>query len=594
MSIFNIISMAGGLALFLYGMNMLSASLENLSGGLLETILKKMTSNVLLGILLGTVVTATIQSSGATMVIVIGLVNAGLLKLRGAIGIVLGSSIGTTITAQILRLTELENATDANVFLQLLKPSCLTAVAAVAGFIIFTSAKQSKRRVVGEIFLGFSILFTGMLAMETAIKPLSEVPWVSELFAGLSNPVLGILVGAIFTAIVQSSSVSIGILQSLSTTVCIPFASAFPIIIGQNIGACATPFLATIGANKNAKRVSIIQIYSKILGCILFIIPVYLLESVFQFDFWNEAVDKGIIANFHTIFNVVITLMLLPFTKLLEKLAMATIREKKTDIDGEQSVAAEDILDDRFLNSPQMALTQAHKTVMTMAKYAQYNFRESRKLFNKFDKNAIARINEFEDNIDKMDDKVNNYLLKVSNMPLTAQENRTQTMLFHLAAEYERIGDYANNLMESAQKMHEKGLVFSDSAAMEIDTLYNAVDEIIQLSITAADYYTDQSHCKNIEPLEEIIDSMEGTIKARHIQRFKKGLCGVEVGIVLVDTLTNLERIGDHCSNISTYIISANDPRNDLNTHEYVNRLHNAEDENYRVATEKYENMYRI
>lgn len=595
MNIVNIITACGGLALFLYGMSMLGNGLEKLSGGLLETVLKKLTGNIFLSILLGTLVTAAIQSSSATTVIVIGLVNAGLLKLKGAIGIIMGANVGTTVTAQILRLTDLEGNESANLFLQVLKPSSLSAIAAIIGFLIFMTAKKSKRRTLGEILVGFSILFTGMLSMEGAIKPLAEIPEVREVFLSLQNPVLGVLVGAGLTAILQSSSVSVGILQALSTTGAITFSAAFPIIMGQNIGTCVTSLISTIGANKNAKRAAMIHLYFNVIGTVFYLILMYSLVGILSaqgnsLDFWNASIDKGGIANFHAIFNISVTILFIPFSWVLEKLALFTIRDKPGDA---EQIDTENLLDERFLLTPSIAISQAQKTLVTLAKYAQYNFRETQKLFVKFDPKAIDRIKEYENTIDLLDDKLNNYLIELSNYELTPTENRMQTFLLHLTAEYERIGDYSFNLMENADVLNDKGIKFSEAANNEIQTLFSAVDEIIQLSITAMTY-NDDKIIRQIEPLEEVIDNLEETIKARHIQRFKSGHCGVDAGIVLVDALTNLERIGDHCSNVATYIVSNNNPQIELNHHQYLEQMHISDSSEFATATDAFAKKYRL
>ena len=603
MNIINIISALGGLALFLYGMSMLGTGLEKVSGGLLEAVLKKLTSNIFLGVLFGAVVTAAIQSSGATTVIVIGLVNAGLLKLRGAIGIIMGANIGTTITAQILRLTDLEGNADASIVLQLLKPSCLSAVAAIAGLLIFFTAKKSKRKTIGEILMGFSILFTGMLTMESSIKPLAEMPEVSQIFASLENPFLGVIAGAVLTALLQSSSVSVGILQALSTTGVITFSSAFPIIMGQNIGACITTLIASVGANKNAKRAAMIHLYFNVIGTVLYLAIVYTIVGILSgsgvtdgiggniMTFWNSTVDKGIIANFHAIFNISVTILFIPFAWVLEKLALITIRDKKDDKSDE--LDTENLLDERFLSTPAIALSQAEKTLLTMAKYAQYNFRETQKLFTKYDAKAIDRIKEYENTIDLLDDRINNYLVQMSNYSLTAAENRTQTFLLHLTAEFERIGDYAFNLMECADALNDKGVKLSEAAMHEITTLYSAVDESIEMAITAVTY-KDNNVSKRIESLEEVIDVLEETIKARHIQRFKSGQCGVDAGIALVDSLTNLERIGDHCANVAAYIVAENNPQIEMKYHTYLEQLHISDSEDFAEAAEVFSRKYRL
>ena len=593
MNIIDIIIAGGGLALFLYGMKMLGISLEKISGGFLEKILKKLTGNILIGVLTGALVTAVIQSSGATTVIVIGLVNAGLLKLRGAIGIIMGANIGTTITAQILRLTDLESNETAGLLLQLCKPSSIAAIGAIVGILIFSVSKKNKRKVIGEILLGFSILFTGMLTMENAIKPLAEVPEVSNIFANLENPILGIIVGAAVTAILQSSSVSVGILQSLSTTGAITFSSAFPIILGQNIGSCIVSIIAGFDANKNAKRTSAIHLSFNIIGTVLYMIIMYVLVAIgpaWFMEIWDMPVDKGVIANFHTIFNVSMTLVMLPFGGMLEKIARFVVKDSKNETEHELDM--ENLLDERFLSTPSIALAQAEKTIVTMAKYAQCNLRETEKLFIKYDPKAGERITEYENTIDLLDDRINSYLIKLSNSELTAEENRMQTYLLHLAAEFERVGDYAMNLLENAQSMHEQELKFSDDEMREISVFYSATDAILDMAITAV-IYNEISVSKQIAALEDVIDNLRETIKARNIQRFKHGNCGVEVGIVLGDLVTNLERIGDHSNNVGGYIIQRAMP-NDYNQHDYLSELHISDTKEYAAQYESFSEKFAI
>lgn len=593
MNIIDIIIAGGGLALFLYGMKMLGISLEKISGGFLEKILKKLTGNILIGVLTGALVTAVIQSSGATTVIVIGLVNAGLLKLRGAIGIIMGANIGTTITAQILRLSDLESNETAGLLLQLCKPSSIAAIGAIVGILIFSVSKKNKRKVIGEILLGFSILFTGMLTMENAIKPLAEVPEVSNIFANLENPILGIIVGAAVTAILQSSSVSVGILQSLSTTGAITFSSAFPIILGQNIGSCIVSIIAGFGANKNAKRTSAIHLSFNIIGTVLYMIIMYVLVAIgpaWFMEIWDMPVDKGVIANFHTIFNISMTIIMLPFGGMLEKIARFVVKDSKNETEHELDM--ENLLDERFLSTPSIALAQAEKTIVTMAKYAQCNLRETEKLFIKYDPKAGERITEYENTIDLLDDRINSYLIKLSNSELTAEENRMQTYLLHLAAEFERVGDYAMNLLENAQSMHEQELKFSDDEMREIRVFYSATDAILDMAITAV-IYNEISVSKQIAALEDVIDNLRETIKARNIQRFKHGNCGVEVGIVLGDLVTNLERIGDHSNNVGGYIIQRAMP-NDYNQHDYLSELHISDTKEYAAQYESFSEKFAI
>lgn len=593
MSIFDFISLAGGLALFLYGMTILGNSLKRASSGKLEKILEGLTNNIFKSVLLGAVVTAAIQSSSATTVIVVGLVNAGILKLGSAVGVIMGANIGTTITGQLLRLGDIENNANANIILQILKPKTLAPIIAIIGILMFMIAKRSKYKTIGEIMLGFGVLFNGMFAMESAVSGLSDVPQVKELFANLSNPILGVIVGTLVTALIQSSSASVGILQALSSTGLITYSAAFPIIMGQNIGTCITPIMSSIGANKNAKRAAMVHLYFNILGTTFFLICVYAIQHFIGFSFWDNPINRGGIANFHTAFNIIVTLCFIPFSSVLEKLACATIRDKKSDDKGLEIVDSEDIiLDERFLTSPAIGIQQAQKTVIKMGKYAQYNFREMQLLFsNKYDAKAVERIKEYEATIDKLEDRLNHYLLLLNDCELSENENRNVTALLHLLVEYERIGDYTINIVESAEDLYNKHINFSSQAISELAVICSAVDEIIDIAIRA----TKEENLKlalTIEPLEEVIDQLVDELKSTHIERFKSGKCAIEAGVIFLDILTNIERISDHCSNVGVYLISNDAHMDNLNRHEYIQSLHDGSSEQYqelsRMFTEKY------
>lgn len=593
MNIFNVISLAGGLALFLYGMTVLGNSLKRASSGKLEQILENLTNNILKSVLLGAVVTAAIQSSSATTVIVIGLVNAGILKLGSAVGVIMGANIGTTVTSQLLRLGDIENDPNANILLQFLKPKTLAPIIAVIGILLFMVAKRSKYRTIGEIMLGFGVLFNGMFAMEAAVSGLSDVPYFRELFLNLSNPVLGVLVGTVVTALIQSSSASVGILQALSSTGLITYSAAFPIIMGQNIGTCVTAILSSIGANINAKRAAMVHLYFNILGTGLFLICVYSFQNLHGFSFWDSPINRGGIANFHTIFNISITLFFIPFSFVLEKLACWTIRTTSKADESTEIASEGGSLDERFLNSPSIAIQQAQKSVIQMGKYAQYNFREMRNLFYKFDNKVVERINENEQIIDKLEDRLNHYLLLLNDCELSENENRKVTSLLHLLSEYERIGDYTINIIESAEDLYNKQIVFSTKAINELKILCNAIDEIIDISIIATTL-EDISYALKIEPLEEIIDQMVDELKSTHIERFKTGQCAVEAGVIFLDILTNLERISDHCSNIGVYLISNDAQMDKLNRHEYIQTLHEGGSKEYQLLSEVYAKKYSL
>lgn len=587
-----IVSLAGGLALFLYGMSMLSNSLEKISSGRMEKILESLTSNIFKSVLLGAVTTAAVQSSSATTVIVVGLVNAGILKLSSAVGVIMGANIGTTITGQLLRLGDLENSASASVFLQFLKPTMLAPMVSVVGILIYMISKRDKLKSAAQILLGFGILFSGMFAMEASVEPLSQTGGFQKVFEMFSaNPILGVLAGAVVTALIQSSSASVGILQAISSTGVLTFSAAFPIIMGQNIGTCATPLLSSIGANKNAKRAAMVHLYFNVVGTVLFLVGVYIIQYTISFPFWDSSIGRGGIANFHTLFNVVVTLVLIPFHGLLEKLAVWTIRSREAKA-GELQEDME-ILDDRFLKSPSLALQQAGRAVVQMGKFAQYNFREGRGLFTKYDQKAVDRIREYEECIDRMEDKLNGYLLKLGDCELTEAENREETALLHLVSEFERIGDYSINIVECAEQLADKQARFSEQAMEEFRVITNAVDEIIEISITAS-AFGNMELVSRIEPLEETVDQLVDALKTRHIQRFKSGQCAVDSGVIFIDILTNLERISDHCSNIAVYITGKHFSRDNLNRHEYIQRLHRGENKEYLEICKEYQKKYQL
>ena len=585
------ISLAGGLALFLYGMNMLSQGLEKLSSGRMEKILEGLTSNIFKSVLLGAGVTAAVQSSSATTVIVVGLVNAGIMKLSSAVGVIMGANIGTTVTGQLLRLGDLENNVSVNSLLSFLKPSTLAPLIAIIGILVFMCCKKDTHKNIGVILLGFGILFQGMFSIEAAARPLSELEAFQEAFKTLTNPVLGILVGVGVTALIQSSSASVGILQAVASTGAVSCAAAFPIIMGQNIGTCITALLSSIGANKNARRTAMVHLYFNIIGTVIFVILVYSLQAILKFPFWEDAIDRGGIANFHTLFNVTCTLLLLPFAKGLEKLAVMTIKDsgEKSPIDNDDG----NILDERFLKSPTLAIQQSNNAVVKMGQLALLNFRETKKMFSEYSPKTADHIEEYEDAIDLLEDKLNEYLIKLTDCELTEPESRSVTALLHLLSEFERVGDYTMNLLESAQEMYEKEITFSEDAMKEFDVITQACEEIIQLALEAVET-SNVDVARKIEPLEEVIDYMNETLKSRHIERFKTGHCVIESGVIFLNSLVSLERISDHCSNVGVYVLSAKNQRSVMNRHEYIQNLHKGESEEYVEASERYLAKYKL
>ena len=598
MSVIDIVSIfikaIGSIALFIYGMTILGGRLEKLSSGRMEKVLEKLSNNVFKSVMLGALVTAAVQSSAATTVIVVGLVNAGILRLSSAIGVIMGANIGTTITGQILRLGDLENNNNVGAVLKLLSPTTLAPFIAAVGLIIFMLSKKESVKTIGEILIGVGILFTGMNSLTDAVSPLSELQAFRDLFATLKNPILGIIVGAVVTILLQSSSASVGILQTISTTGVLTFSAAFPIIMGQNIGTCVTPIISAVGAGKNAKRAAAVHLYFNIIGTIMFLIVVYALQGLIGLPFWDKSIDMGGIANFHTFFNIVVTICFLPFTHLLEKLAMITIREKKTEEGTPVSEFTAPALEDRLLVSPSLAVQQASNTALAMGNLAFYNFENMRGLFTgNYDEKLIASLKDNEENIDRMEDRLNAYLVKINECELTDFENRRVTELLHLSSEFERIGDYTMNLIEDAEKLHENSVTFSPEAIRELDVISRACEEIIGMAIRCVEL-NDAALAAKVEPLEETIDYLNETLKARHIERLKDGKCVVESGVNFLDLLINLERISDHCSNIAVYVIGSQKNNTVINRHEFIQNAHAAKDESYVRLEEEFMTKYAI
>ena len=589
LNIFGFFSLFGGLALFLYGMSVLGGSLEKVSGGRLEHILEKLTDNLIKGVLLGLLVTAAIQSSSATTVIVVGLVNARLLKLRPAIGIIMGANIGTTITAHILRLSGMSSD---NLMMNLLRPSSLACIFAVAGILVFFLGQKDRIKNVGLMLLGFGILFTGMLQMESAVAPLREVPAFARLFQSMTNPLLGVSVGAAVTAIVQSSSASVGILQALSTTGDITCAAAFPLIMGQNIGTCITSLLASVGTSKAAKRAAVVHLSFNIIGTILFLIVTYGVQSLIGIPFWNDPIDKGGIANFHTVFNLTVTLILMPFAGALERLAYAVIpRDEKES--GQVSSAEEVLagLDDRLTTSTGLALKHTRDAVLCLADLARTNMELANgMLTGAYDSATVEQIRANEIIADRFQDRIEAYLLQISKNHNTEAQKNQISQLLHMNGEFERIADQAENIMRARTRLHNAGGAFSEMATMEMRRYGDAVSEILNTAIMAY-RERDLELAVRIEPLEQVIDIMEEQFKSRHIQRLRDGQCGVDAAFAFVEALSNMERIADHCSNVGIYILSAAGSVS-YETHAYQRALHRGNDETYCRLYKEYEEKY--
>lgn len=566
MDIANIVAMFGAIATFLFGMSTMTDGLEKLSSGRLEHILERLTSNVFKGVLLGAVVTGLIQSSAATTVMCVGFVNAGIMKLEQTVGIIMGANIGTTVTAQLLRLGDI--AAD-NIVMMFLQPSFLGPILAVVGIIFYMFIKGGHKRIVGQIVLGLGLLFIGMNTMSSAVEPLKDLPEFQSVFTAFSNPLLGVAVGAAVTALLQSSSASMGILQAISTTGVVSFNIAMPLIMGQNIGTCITALISSVGASKNAKRTAMIHLFFNIIGSVFFLVVLYAGNALFRFPFWENTMDMGSIANLHLAFNIACTALLLPFHRQLVKLVKAVVP-------GDAEERELSVLDDRFLSSPSLALERAHDAVVQMSEFARDNYRLAVELIWKFDAKKLERLNETEVALDKLEGLLDNYLVKLTDRALTAEESTRVSELLHTLSDFERIGDYAVNVSESAVVLHDRNITFSPQARAELERLTAAVGET--LDKTVACYQSRQrTLAVQVEPLEEVVDLIAATLKNRHVERLKAGECTIELGTQFLELLINLERMSDHCSNVALHILrqtSSPDDKVRIDSHAYMHELH--------------------
>lgn len=583
MDIFNIISLLGGLALFLYGMHLLSEGLEKVAGGKIEGILEKLTSNRFKGLLLGMFITAAIQSSSAVTVMLVGLVNSGIMQLTQAISITMGSNVGTTITAWLLSLTGIEG--DA-VWLKLMKPESFSPVLAFIGILMIMVAKKQKKRDVGTIMVGFAVLMYGMSFMSDSVAPLAEMPQFASVLTAFSNPILGVLAGAIFTAVIQSSSASVGVLQALSMTGQIPFMSVVPIIMGQNIGTCITALISSVGANKNARRVAAVHVLFNCTGTLILLPIWWIANSVFDFAFANSAANPFSIAVAHSIFNIVTTVILFPFAKLLEKGAHLIIKDEKT---GEKSKV--EFLDERLLTVPSIAVGKSVEAAKTMAILAERSVCDALGLIEKHDPDKAADVTATEGILDTFEDKLGTYLVKLSKCQLSEKDAKDVSVLLHIITDLERIGDHAENLADVSREMADKNISFSHEARHELTTLAGAVTTILGNTVSAFKEQ-DLALAKSIEPLEQAIDTLIGEIRTRHISRLQKGSCTIELGFVLTDFLTNCERISDHCSNIAVAMIEA--AHGTFDTHEYLRGVKTHPDSDFAEQCAEWHKKFEI
>lgn len=559
----SVVQLIGGLALFIYGMTTMGKGLERAAGSKLEKTLEKMTGNVFKALLMGLVVTMVIQSSSATTVMVVGFVNAGIMSLRQSVGVILGANIGTTITAQILRLDS-GGAMGENLIMQMLKPKNLAYVIVLVGVIIMMLAKKRRTRDIADIFSGFGILFIGMSVMESAVAPLADWPQFAQLFATIANPVLGVLVGAGVTAIIQSSSASVGILQALSTTGAISYAAAIPIILGQNIGTCITAFLSSLGGSKNARRTAMVHFYFNLIGSIVFLVAVYAIEYTVGFPFWDSAIDKGGIANFHTLFNVTCTILFLPFTGVLVKLATWSVPSGETQ---EDPLAK---LEPRFLTTPSLALEQAQRCIADMGDAAKQNFHLAvGPLFGEGEpKEDIFR--EHESFLDRAEVEIGRYLTNIHNIR-SVDQRRQMAEMMHSLSDFEKIGDYAQNIFGRVDEFRQADLCFSPAAMQELHAMCGAVGEALDMTVEG--YVTRSvSVARTVEPIEEVVDTLKERLKSRHIERLSRSECTMQTGIHFLDIVHDLEKISDHCANIAIYTIQLGEGAEEFDTHEYAKK----------------------
>lgn len=580
MTIFDVLTLIGGLCLFLFGMNIMGQALERRAGAKLSSILGKLTTGKIAGFLTGLGVTAIIQSSSATTVMVVGFVNSGLMSLRQSINVIMGANVGTTVTAWILSLSGLSGD---NIFIKLLKPTSFTPILALVGIIFYMFCKSSKKKDVGTILLGFATLMFGMDAMSGAVAGLQNVPAFTSLFTMFSNPILGVLAGAVLTAILQSSSASVGILQALALSGLVPYSAAIPIIMGQNIGTCVTAMLSSIGANKNARRAAVVHLSFNIIGTVVWLAVFAAVSAIASPAILGESATSAGIAVCHSVFNILCTILLMPMSSLLEKLANKIVPDGKSTVADNQSM-----LDDRLLTTPAIALERSRVLTTQMAQIAVDALRDSITSLTEYTPALAEKIREAEDETDKYEDSLGTYLVKLSSLQIGDTDSAEAAKLLRVIGDFERISDHSVNIVESAEEMKAKELTFSQEAQRELQILSSAVSEIVELSLKAFTE-NDVNYALLVEPLEQVIDNLKEQLRANHIRRMQVGNCTVEVGFVWSDLLTNLERTSDHCSNIAMCVVDT--MNGNLDIHESLKALRRDSEEydrNYKNYCEKY------
>lgn len=587
MDIFDVLSMVGGLALFLYGMHIMGDALAKMSGGKLEKVLERLTSNKWSAVLLGAGVTAVIQSSGATTVMVVGFVNSGIMKLNQAVGIIMGANIGTTATSWLLSLSGIDGG---SFFLQMLKPTSFTPILAVIGAILVVFCKSEKKHNIGTILLGFAILMYGMTAMSSAVEPLKDVPQFTHILTKFENPLLGVIAGFVLTTIMQSSSVSVGILQALCSTGAVSYALALPIIMGQNIGSCTTAMISSVGASKDAKRAAAVHFYFNVIGTVVFMLVFYISNAFVHYAFLPQAANEVGIATIHSIFNIAATIVLLPLSGFLEFLAVKTIKD---DDEEEDELSKHDkvlqLLDPVFLERPGFAIMQCRKVASEMAELSMKSVGRAVGLLTAYDEEIAERIRKEEDTVDKYEDQLGTYLLRLSTKDLSKEDGHRLSLMLHSLGDIERISDLAVNILLAVEQMHKKELIFSKKAMDELAVYSKALKDILTMTVEAFEQ-NDRYKAALVQPLEELMDDMNKELKKRHVKRLRKGKCTIELGLSLSDISDTYERISDHCSNIATCVIQVEDDELDAHEHRKEVKEQDAKwyDEQYRAYEQKY------
>ena len=584
MTIFNVFSLLGGLAFFLYGMNVMGETLEKMAGSKLKTILASLTSNTFKGFMLGLLVTAVIQSSSATTVMVVGFVNSGIMTLGQSIGVIMGANLGTSVTSWLLSLTGIQGD---SFFIQICKPANFTPVLAFIGIAIVMFSKSQKKKDVAIILIAFAVLMFGMETMSSAVDPLTESEKFKEILVLFSNPVLGLIVGTVFTAIVQSSSASVGILQALTLTGTVTYATAIPIDMGQNIGTCVSAMLSSIGAGKNAKRAAVIHLSFNVISAAVLLTLYSLANLIFGFEFIENAADPLGIAVVHTVFKILALMMLMPLSKQLEKLACFIVKDSKEDIEKDEEFK---VLDDRFIHSPAFAIEQCKKLTDNMAAITRDSMLRAVEITNGYNEELDKYIYETESRIDNYEDKLGTYLVKISANELSAEDGKNISTLLHCIGDFERISDHATNIVKASKEMNDMGIVFSGDAKKELDVMSRAVADVLNLTVEAF-INNDLEKAHKVEPLEEVIDGLKTRLKSRHVKRLRDGECTIELGFVFADFITNFERVSDHCSNIAVCLIQMADAN--FEVHDYIHEL-KASGEEFDKMVEAYQQIYKL